>query len=89
MNMIRQVFTMNNPKGMHSRVAKQVAGIIRGYNVEATVDFNGQKASGESILELLSLAITYGSSFTVSVEGPDSYEALSDLSLLFSKKVDP
>ena len=51
---------MRNPKGMHSRVAKQVAGIIKGYGVEATVEFNGEQAGGDSIMELLSLAITHG-----------------------------
>lgn len=66
-----------NEKGLHARAAAKLVEVVEGFDANAEVSRDGQYASGDSIMGLLMLAASRGTSIEVSTSGPDA-EALAD-----------
>lgn len=82
-------FKVKNSKGVHGRVAKELARIAGQYDAVIKILHNEEVADAISILEVLSLGIPFGSSFSVKIHGKQAAEALEDLTLLFEREDDP
>lgn len=65
-----------NEKGLHARASAKLVELVEGFDASAEVSKDGLSASGDSIMGLLMLAASKGSSIDVETSGPDA-EALA------------
>ncbi|WP_270726103.1 HPr family phosphocarrier protein [Shimia sp. Alg240-R146] len=66
-----------NEKGLHARASAKLVEVVEGFDASAEVSKDGLSASGDSIMGLLMLAASKGTSVDVATSGPDA-EALAD-----------
>ena len=66
-----------NEKGLHARASAKLVEVVEGFDARAEVSCNGQSAPGDSIMGLLMLAASKGTTIEVETSGPDA-EALAD-----------
>jgi phosphocarrier protein len=66
-----------NIKGLHARASAKLVEVVEGFDATAKVRKDGHVASGDSIMGLLMLAASKGSTIEVETAGPDA-ERLAD-----------
>jgi len=66
-----------NVKGLHARAAAKLVEVVEGFDASAEVSHDGMSAGGDSIMGLLMLAASQGSTIDVQTSGPDA-GALAD-----------
>ena len=66
-----------NEKGLHARASAKLVEVVEGFDARAEVSRDGLSASGDSIMGLLMLAASKGTTIDVQTSGPDA-EALAD-----------
>lgn len=66
-----------NEKGLHARASAKLVEVVEAFDASAEVSKDGLSASGDSIMGLLMLAASKGSSIDVETTGPDA-EALAE-----------
>ena len=66
-----------NEKGLHARAAAKLVEVVEGFDATAEVASDGMSAGGDSIMGLLMLAASKGTTIDVQTSGPDA-EALAD-----------
>lgn len=75
---------INNPHGVHLRVAAQVVKIARNSKSRIVLSKDGNYAEGDSILQLLILGAVKGSDIRVVAVGEDEQKIIQEMSSLFS-----
>ncbi len=65
-----------NEKGLHARASAKLVEVVEAFDASAEISKDGLGASGDSIMGLLMLAASKGSSIDVETSGPDA-EALA------------
>ncbi len=70
-----RVLNIVNEKGLHARASAKLVEVVEGFDATAEVSKDGMSASGDSIMGLLMLAASKGTSIEVVTSGPDA-EAL-------------
>ncbi|RLL64137.1 HPr family phosphocarrier protein [Paenirhodobacter hankyongi] len=75
--MIRRVLRIVNEKGLHARASAKFVEVVERFDARAEVEKDGMRVSGDSIMGLLMLAASRGTSIEVSTSG-DEAEALAD-----------
>ena len=76
-NSIRRTLQIVNEKGLHARASAKLVEVVEGFDASAEVCKDGMSASGDSIMGLLMLAASKGTTIEVEISGPDA-EALAD-----------
>ncbi len=66
-----------NQKGLHARASAKLVEVVEAFDASAEVSKDGVSASGDSIMGLLMLAASCGTTIDVETHGPDA-EALAD-----------
>ena len=66
-----------NEKGLHARAAAKFVEVVEGFDAQVEVHHGGQSAAGDSIMGLLMLAASRGTTIEVETSGPDAL-ALAD-----------
>ena len=66
-----------NEKGLHARASAKLVEVVEGHDANATVCKDGLEASGDSIMGLLMLAASKGTSIEVQTDGAEA-ERLAD-----------
>ncbi|MDW3117513.1 MAG: HPr family phosphocarrier protein [Roseovarius pacificus] len=66
-----------NVKGLHARAARKLVEVVEGFDATAEVSHDGMSAGGDSIMGLLMLAASQGTTIDVQTSGADA-EALAD-----------
>ena len=66
-----------NEKGLHARASAKLVEVVEGFDASAEVSRDGMSASGDSIMGLLMLAASKGTTIEVQTSGPDA-DALAD-----------
>ena len=66
-----------NQKGLHARASAKLVEVVEGFDASAEVSKDGMSASGDSIMGLLMLAASKGTTIDVETTGPDA-EPLAD-----------
>ncbi|MDE0521547.1 MAG: HPr family phosphocarrier protein [Boseongicola sp.] len=61
-----------NEKGLHARASARLAELVEGFDAEATVSKDGLSVTGDSIMGLLMLAASRGTSITVATTGAEA-----------------
>jgi len=68
--------TIVNVKGLHARASAKLVEVVEGFDASAEISRDGVSASGDSIMGLLMLAASKGSTIDVQTFGADA-EALA------------
>ncbi|MEM6489138.1 MAG: HPr family phosphocarrier protein [Pseudomonadota bacterium] len=74
--------TIVNAKGLHARAAAKFVEVVERHDATARVARGGQSVMGDSIMGLLMLAASTGTTIDVACEGPEAallLAALQDL----------
>jgi len=80
------VFTIINDKGLHARASARFVEVVEKFESEVTVEKDGLEASGSSIMGLLMLVASKGTTIKVMSNGKDSEELISALDNLIKSK---
>ena len=86
MSISSHVFTIINDKGLHARASARFVEVVEKFEAEATVEKDGLEASGSSIMGLLMLVASKGTTIKVMSNGKDSEELISALDNLIKSK---
>lgn len=84
--MISREVTITNKLGLHARAAAKLVGTASGYGADVTVEKNGQRVNGKSIMGVMMLAASQGSVLQLHVEGESEAEAMQALVALIEDK---
>lgn len=74
--------TVNDPHGMHMRPADLFVRKARGFRCKITLIKDGNRVDGTSILDIMTLAVSFGSQLTIEACGQDADQALEVLGQL-------
>ena len=83
---LEQSFTIRNELGMHARAATRFVQIANRYKAEVDVEKDGQVVNGKSIMGVLMLVASQGSTIIVRTRGEDAAEAMASLAELIQSK---
>ncbi len=72
----RGTYTIVNALGLHARAAAQLVKLANRFACDVFIVKDGQEVNGKSIMGVLMLAATQGSSIAVRTEGADAEPAL-------------
>ena len=75
-----------NQKGLHARAAAAFVKCVSALDVEVLVEKDGQEVDGCSILGLMMLAASKGTSIKVKARGNQAQQAIDDLSKLIDSR---
>ena len=75
--MAKKTLNIINEKGLHARASAKLVEVVEGFDARAEVSRDGLSASGDSIMGLLMLAASKGTTIDVETSGPDA-DALAD-----------
>ncbi|MCA0042379.1 HPr family phosphocarrier protein [Celeribacter litoreus] len=75
-----------NVKGLHARASAKFVEMVESYDAEAEVAKDGLSTTGDSIMGLLMLAASKGTTIEVSTSGPQSAELADALEALIKNK---
>jgi len=84
--MISREITISNKLGLHARAAAKLVSAAAGFGAEVTLEKQGQKVNGKSIMGVMMLAASKGTVLQVSVDGEDEEQALAALTSLIDDK---
>jgi phosphocarrier protein len=73
---------IRNDRGLHARAAAKFVRCAEGFNADITVTRDGQSVPGTSIMGLLMLSATTGSTILVTAKGPAARAAIAALDAL-------
>lgn len=74
---VNKTLKIINEKGLHARASAKLVEVVEAYDATAEVSRDGMSALGDSIMGLLMLAASKGTSIDVVTSGPDAL-ALAD-----------
>lgn len=74
---VERTLEIVNEKGLHARASAKLVEVVEGFDATAEISRDGMSAGGDSIMGLLMLAASKGTTIDVRTSGPDA-EALAD-----------
>ena len=84
--MPRQDFELVNKLGLHARAAAKLVTLASQFDSDIHIARNGQQINGKSIMGVMLLAASKGSTITVSAEGGDADEAVRQIGDLIARR---
>lgn len=75
-----------NEKGLHARASAKFVEVVEGFDATAEVSRDGVSALGDSIMGLLMLAASKGTSIEVQTNGPDALALAEALDVLVADR---
>ena len=75
-----------NKLGLHARAAAKVVHLANEFKSDVFLGVEREEVNAKSILGLLTLAATQGTSLTLRIEGPDEDAAVAAIQALFKDK---
>ena len=83
---VKRVLDIVNEKGLHARASAKLVETVEAYDASAEVSRDGMTASGDSIMGLLMLAASRGTSIEVETSGPQAEELAEALAALVADR---
>ena len=80
--MVERTVTVVNTLGLHARAAARFVHLASRFGARVRVARHGREMDGKSIMGLLLLAASRGSSVTISADGADEQDAVEALAAL-------
>jgi phosphocarrier protein len=84
--MVQQEVKITNKLGLHARAAAKLVHTANVYTSDVFIGGDHEEVNAKSILGLLTLAASKGTTLTVRAEGPDEADAVEALVGLFRDK---
>ena len=75
-----------NEKGLHARASAKFVEVVEGFDATAQVSKDGMTVSGDSIMGLLMLAASRGTSIEVTTDGAQEAELADALEALVANR---
>jgi len=82
----RRELKIVNMKGLHARASAKFVEVVEGHDATATVYKDGLSAAGDSIMGLLMLAASQGTTIEVETSGPEAGPLMEALAALRADK---
>jgi phosphocarrier protein HPr len=82
MNKITKTLEIVNQKGLHARASAKFVEVSETYEANVLVKRDGMQVTGESIMGLLMLAASKGTTITIEVSGTDALDCMNALEAL-------
>ena len=82
----RRELKIVNMKGLHARASAKFVEVVEGHDATATVYKDGLSAAGDSIMGLLMLAASQGTTIEVETSGPEAGPLMEALAALVADK---
>ena len=82
MNRVEQVCEIRNKLGLHRRAAAAFVKVAERFKSDVSLERDGTRANGKSIIALVTLAASLGTSVKIGAEGPDAEDAVGALARL-------
>ena len=86
--MITKKLTILNKLGLHARAAAKVVSTANEFKSTIIITKDGKNADARSIMKLLMLSASQGSSIRVEIDGADQNDAMESIERLFNNKFD-
>jgi phosphocarrier protein len=84
--MVHRSLRIVNEKGLHARASAKLVEVVEGFDARAEVSRDGLSAAGDSIMGLLMLAASKGTTIDVQTSGPDAEALANALEALVADK---
>lgn len=84
--MAGQTLDITNIKGLHARASAKFVEVSERFDATAQVSKDGMSADGDSIMGLLMLAASKGTSIEVETKGPQADQLMDALAALVADK---
>lgn len=84
--MLSREVTISNKLGLHARAAAKLVGVASGYGANVTIEKNGQRVNGKSIMGVMMLAASRGTTLQLHVEGEGEEQLMDALTHLIDDK---
>ena len=75
-----------NEKGLHARASAKFVEVVESHDARATVERDGMSVSGDSIMGLLMLAASRGTTILVRCSGPEAEKLAGALEALVANR---
>ncbi|EEB83430.1 HPr family phosphocarrier protein [Roseobacter sp. GAI101] len=75
-----------NEKGLHARASAKLVEVVEAFDARAEVSKDGMSASGDSIMGLLMLAASKGTTIDIQTSGADAEALVEALTALVADK---
>ncbi len=85
-NGVVRTLEIRNVKGLHARASAKFVEIVEQHDASAMVEKDGIEAEGDSIMGLLMLAASRGTTIDVRTSGPDAADLMEALDKLIADK---
>jgi phosphocarrier protein HPr len=83
---ISRDITIVNQRGLHARASAKFVQLASGFRADVTVEKDGIKVGGTSIMGLMMLAASPGCSIRIAAKGPEAEQAVEALAALVSSR---
>lgn len=77
---------IENETGLHARPAALLVQAVEGLDCDISLEKDGEKVDGKSIMGVMMLAAERGSEIVVSAQGPDAEKAMEEIGRIVSGK---
>ena len=84
--MAHQKLKITNIKGLHARASAKLSELAEGFDATAVVSKDGIEAEADSIMGLLMLAASHGTSIDVTTSGPEADNLAEAIAALVADK---
>ena len=85
---LRRTLPIINQRGLHARASAKFVKCAEGFDAAISVSKDGQSVPGTSIMGLMMLAASMGTSVDVETSGPQAEAAMTALEALVGSKFD-
>lgn len=86
--MLCQNVTIVNKLGLHARAASKFIACTCAYSADVQIEVDGKIADGKSIMSVMMLAASVGSTLTITCDGIDEHDAMTAIVDLIDRKFD-
>jgi phosphocarrier protein len=83
---VTREFSIVNQRGLHARASAKFVQVVSGYDAEVTVEKDGNKVGGTSIMGLMMLAASPGCCIRVTATGRDAATVMDALAELIRSR---
>jgi len=84
--MAERTLDITNIKGLHARASAKFVEVVEQFDATAIASKDGMSADGDSIMGLLMLAASKGTSIEVETKGPQADQLMDALAALVADK---
>ena len=79
MPLIKKEINVKNPQGLHARPAALFVQIVSKYDSIVTIQRDGEKVNGKSIMGILTLGAQRGCDVVIEADGDDAEKVMQEL----------